>query len=152
MGSLPSFGSSSTLTVNTNVDSAKPSPSVPQTAGLDPIPTVIKAANAALLERTAFAIDDAKDDEDDEDEDDDDFIGVDNDDQVMDEVGLFIMEDCLTRLLTTSSQVDAFLEAHDSGLTEADKAIADGLSFRRFSHLFDLTIPFADLRQAQPMK
>jgi len=68
---------------------------------------MIQAINAAaaLMERTPFAIDDAKDD-DDEDEDE---LGLsDNDDQVMDEV-------------------DAFLEAHDSGLTDADKKVADDL-------------------------
>jgi len=57
-----------------------------------------------LLERTAFAIDDAKDDDDDEedsDEDDDDFSDVDNDDQVMDEVCLMItFGDCSIGLLT----------------------------------------------------
>jgi hypothetical protein len=44
---------------------------------------MVKAANAALMERTAFAIDDAKDDEDDSDVEDDD---TGDDDQVMDEV------------------------------------------------------------------
>ena len=44
-------------------------------------------AAAALMERTPFAIDDAKDD-DDEDEDE---LGIsDNDDQVMDEVSYFL--------------------------------------------------------------
>ncbi len=68
---------------------------------------MVQAANAALMERTAFAIDDAKDDDEDEDglDLDDDTIG---DDNVMDEV-------------------DAFLEAHDSGLTEADKEVAKGI-------------------------
>ncbi|KAF9063947.1 rab-GTPase-TBC domain-containing protein [Rhodocollybia butyracea] len=67
---------------------------------------MVQAANAALLARPAFTIDDAKDDDDDDTEDDLE-IG-DNDDQVMDEV-------------------DAFLEAHDSGLTDADKAVAKDL-------------------------
>lgn len=44
---------------------------------------IVQAANAALLERTAFAIDDAKDDDEDSESDVD---GEDNDDQVMDEV------------------------------------------------------------------
>ncbi|THH10567.1 hypothetical protein EW146_g8334 [Bondarzewia mesenterica] len=65
---------------------------------------LVEAANAALMERTPFAIDDAKD-EDDEDEDEDE---SEVDDGVMDEV-------------------DAFLEAHDSGLTAADKALAEDL-------------------------
>lgn len=57
------------------------------------------------MERTPFAIDSAQD----EDEDDDDFFDDDGeDDQVLDEV-------------------DAFLEAHDSGLTEADKKVAQGM-------------------------
>ncbi|KAJ3745863.1 rab-GTPase-TBC domain-containing protein [Lentinula detonsa] len=66
---------------------------------------MVQAANAALLARPAFTIDDSKDDEDD---DDDDAEVADNDDQVMDEV-------------------DAFLEAHDSGLTDADKEVAKDL-------------------------
>lgn len=47
---------------------------------------MIQAVNAALMERTPFAIDDAKDDDDD---DDDDLSDVDNDDQVLDEVCSF---------------------------------------------------------------
>jgi hypothetical protein len=63
---------------------------------------ILQAANAALMERTAFAIDDAGDD----DESDSELEGG-EDDEVMDEV-------------------DAFLEAHESGLSEADKALAKG--------------------------
>jgi hypothetical protein len=79
-----------------------------------PLP-IVKAANAALMtmERTPFAIDDAKD-EDDEDEDtetDEDFES--GDDAVLDEV-------------------DAFLEAHDSGLTEDQKEVAKGSLFFPF--------------------
>jgi hypothetical protein len=50
---------------------------------------MLQAVNAAaLMERTPFAIDDAKDDDDDE--DDDDFFGGDGrDDEVMDEVIYF---------------------------------------------------------------
>lgn len=67
---------------------------------------MVNAANAALMERSRFA-DDAIEDDLDEDEE----LGIaDNDDHVMDEV-------------------DAFLEAHDSGLTEADKKVAQGLFF-----------------------
>jgi len=65
---------------------------------------IVKAANAALMERTPFAIDDAKDDDDSEDESEEGG----NDDQVLDEV-------------------DAFLEAHDSGLTDADQEVAKDL-------------------------
>ena len=72
-----------------------------------PLP-IVKAANAALMtmERTPFAIDDAKDEDDDEDlESDEDFES--EDDAVLDEV-------------------DAFLEAHDPGLTEDQKEVAKG--------------------------
>ena len=61
------------------------------------------ATAAALMERTPFAIDDAKDDEDETDDESDV-----EDDGVMDEV-------------------DAFLEAHDSGLTEAERELAQGM-------------------------
>ncbi|KAH8104027.1 TBC-domain-containing protein [Cristinia sonorae] len=63
------------------------------------------AANAAaMMERTPFAIDDAKDDDDDSDLDDSEV----EDDGVMDEV-------------------DAFLEAHDTGLTDAERELAKDL-------------------------
>ena len=66
----------------------------------------VTAANAALLERPTFAIDDAKDEEEEEDE----TFGIGgDDDEVMDEV-------------------DAFLEAHDSGLSAADQELAKGKS------------------------
>lgn len=67
---------------------------------------MVKAANAALMERSHFAIDDATGDDDDT--DDESERGANDDDQVMDEV-------------------DAFLEAHDSGLTAADKEVANDL-------------------------
>jgi len=72
-----------------------------------PLP-IVKAANAALMtmERTPFAIDDAKDEDDEDDEDSDDEFES-EDDAVLDEV-------------------DAFLEAHDSGLTEDQKEVAKG--------------------------
>ncbi|KAJ7261890.1 rab-GTPase-TBC domain-containing protein [Mycena rebaudengoi] len=92
----PSVSSASTLSVDAEVARPKAPPS--------PMP-MLHAANIALMERTPFAIDDAKDDEDESDEDID---GEENDDQVMDEV-------------------DAFLEAHDSGLTDADKEVAKDL-------------------------
>jgi len=66
----------------------------------------LSAAAAALMERTPFAIDDAGDDDDDDLED---HEGPEDDDQVMDEV-------------------DAFLEAHDSGLTPADQELAKDLA------------------------
>jgi hypothetical protein len=54
----------------------------PSTPDFSPMP-MVHAANAALLERTPFAIDDAKDDED---ETDDELQDTGDDDQVMDEV------------------------------------------------------------------
>lgn len=71
---------------------------------MPPVPNImVQAANAALRERTAFAIDNAEDEDDDGAE-----LGEGDDDQVMDEV-------------------DAFLEAHDSGLSDADKKLAEDL-------------------------
>lgn len=82
-----------------------------------PLP-IVKAANAALMtmERTPFAIDDAKDDDDDSDSD-EDFES--EDDAVLDEV-------------------DAFLEAHDPGLTEDQKEVAKG----DFSFISSLWLEF----------
>jgi len=61
------------------------------------------------MERTPFAIDDSRDEDDDDDYDtDEETEDGGDDDLVLDEV-------------------DAFLEAHDSGLTEADKEIAKDL-------------------------
>lgn len=79
---VSSTSTSSTLTIDTNAELSKSDPSAPDTGGLSAMP-MIQAANAALMERPQFAIDDAKDDED---EDDSDLGDVDNDDQVMDEV------------------------------------------------------------------
>ncbi|KAF9464905.1 TBC-domain-containing protein [Collybia nuda] len=94
--------SSSSLAVDVKAEPAKALPTIPDSASFAPM---VHAVNASLMERTPFAIDDAKDDED---ESDDEFDDPDNDDQVMDEV-------------------DAFLEAHDSGLTDADKEVANDL-------------------------
>ncbi|KAH8832891.1 rab-GTPase-TBC domain-containing protein [Flagelloscypha sp. PMI_526] len=95
--------SSSTLSVPGATPSQKSSPSSAISTN-NPM-GMVNAANAALMERAKFAIDDAKDEDD---LDDDDLEGVDHDDHVMDEV-------------------DAFLEAHDSGLSEADKEVAKDL-------------------------
>ncbi|KAF9482599.1 TBC-domain-containing protein [Pholiota conissans] len=101
------LSSSSTLSVNTTLEPpAKSLPNVPDSGSLSAMPMLQAVNAAALMERTPFAIDDAKDDEDDT--DDESLDGNNNDDQVMDEV-------------------DAFLEAHDSGLTDADKAVANDL-------------------------
>lgn len=91
--------SSSTLDASSIHDSGPSSASV-----FSPMPH-FKAVNAAFMERTPFAIDDAGDDDDDSDLD---VVHGEDDDQVLDEV-------------------DAFLEAHDSGLTEADKEVAKDL-------------------------
>ena len=121
--STPSIASPSTASVDqvptTPSKTTKPShltvdPRTPAAPGssihseFSPLP-IVKAANAALLtmERTPFAIDDAKDEDEEEDLDtDEDFES--GDDAVLDEV-------------------DAFLEAHDSGLTEDQKEVAKGL-------------------------
>ncbi|KAJ6485541.1 hypothetical protein C8R45DRAFT_1053655 [Mycena sanguinolenta] len=94
--------SASTLSVDVSVPGKGSLPS--SGSGFSPLP-MLHAANIALMERTPFAIDDAKDDEDDSESE---LDGGENDDQVMDEV-------------------DAFLEAHDSGLTDADKEVAKDL-------------------------
>ena len=86
--------STTTLATSTSPTVDKPSkdlPNVPEFASSSSMP-MIHAMNAAaaLMERTPFAIDDAKDD-DDEDEDE---LGIsDNDDQVMDEVSFFLRLD-----------------------------------------------------------
>lgn len=84
------------------------------------LPSIVQAASAALtMERTPFAIDDARDDDDsDDDEFEDGEEGEGGDDEVV------------------MDEVDAFLEAHDSGLTDADQEVAKGaLFFNAF--LFD---------------
>ena len=92
LGGTTTAASNSTLTVDTTLLESKglpPAPpgKVPESASLSSMPMIqVMNAAAALMERTPFAIDDAKDD-DDEDEDD---LGIsDNDDQVMDEVSFF---------------------------------------------------------------
>lgn len=102
--SLESSESSSTLVASSSTPSVDITSATADSV-FSPMP-MVQAANAALMERTAFAIDDAKDDDDDEDFDGDDTL--DGGDNVMDEV-------------------DAFLEAHDSGLTDADKEVAKDL-------------------------
>ncbi|KAI0332762.1 TBC-domain-containing protein [Cubamyces sp. BRFM 1775] len=103
--SSPSVSASVPETSSTlSVDNA-PTVSSATSAEFSPMPSMFHAAAnaAALMERTPFAIDDAKDDEDESD------IETDvEDDDVMDEV-------------------DAFLEAHDSGLTEAERELAQDL-------------------------
>ncbi|KAI0080218.1 TBC-domain-containing protein [Panus rudis PR-1116 ss-1] len=99
----PAPSKSSSSTTHLSVDQSPVSASEP--SPFSPMPSMFHAAAnaAALLERTPFAIDDAKDD----DEETDDGSEV-ADDGVMDEV-------------------DAFLEAHDTGLTEAERELAKDL-------------------------
>ncbi|KAM6496616.1 Rab-GTPase-TBC domain containing protein, partial [Amanita muscaria] len=96
--------SSSTLSIDMAALALKDVAVPEETGGIPPM-QMVHAVNAALMERTPFAIDDAKEDEDEDEDSDED---VDDDDEVMDEV-------------------DAFLEAHDSGLTEEDKKVANDL-------------------------
>jgi hypothetical protein len=87
--STTTLSTTTTLAVDTMLEKTKglpPTPTdVPQSASLSSMPMIhaMNAAAAALMERTPFAIDDAKDDDDEG----DDELGIsDNDDQVMDEV------------------------------------------------------------------
>jgi hypothetical protein len=75
-------------TVDIEAASAKSVPLGLETGGLSAMPMAkaVNAVNAALMERTPFAIDDAK--EDDDDDDDEDPFGEEND-EVMDEVLIF---------------------------------------------------------------
>jgi hypothetical protein len=76
--------SSSTLTVDVKAEPLKYETLLVPDSAADFAPLQqARAANARLMERTPFAIDDAKDDED---ESDDELGGEDGDDQVMDEV------------------------------------------------------------------
>ncbi|KAI0700129.1 TBC-domain-containing protein [Cerioporus squamosus] len=103
--SVPTSGSSSTSSTSASasalsVNPVTPSSSLPSaSADYSPMPSMFQAAAsaAAMMERTPFAIDDAKDDEDETDEESDV-----EDDGVMD-------------------------EAHDSGLTEAERELAQDL-------------------------
>jgi hypothetical protein len=95
-----------------------------------PLP-IIKAANAALMtmERTPFAIDDAKDETDDDDDLDTEEEFESEDDAVLDEV-------------------DAFLEAHDSGLTEDQKEVAKGSWLSPLAGYLKLDTPAAVLSRS----
>ncbi|TBU39769.1 rab-GTPase-TBC domain-containing protein [Dichomitus squalens] len=105
LASSESLASASTVTAATSP--GKEPSGLPSSISSEyaPMPSMFKAAAnaAALMERTPFAIDDAKDESDESDEESDV-----EDDGVMDEV-------------------DAFLEAHDSGLTEAERELAKDL-------------------------
>ncbi|KZP13221.1 TBC-domain-containing protein [Athelia psychrophila] len=97
--------SSTTLVSPSDPTPPSPPPKIPASSSEFSSLPMVQAANAALMERTPFAIDDAGDDDDtDEDSEDEE----EDDDQVLDEV-------------------DAFLEENDSGLTAADKQVANDL-------------------------
>ncbi|KAI0285987.1 TBC-domain-containing protein [Russula aff. rugulosa BPL654] len=85
-------------------EAGKPVLSPTSPAGIDPLAQATNLVANAFLERTPFAIDDAGDDDDDDDDDDDE---EEEQDDVLDEV-------------------DAFLEAHETGVTDADREVAKG--------------------------
>jgi TBC1 domain family member 8/9 len=129
--SQSSSGSSATavaLTATTTTLDVETSSSLYPTspAGFDPLAQATNAAYA-LMERTPFAIDDAGDDDEDEDDE-----GESVQDDVLDEVCFLCLSVCVSRggalcsLLSTLWQVDAFLEAHDTGVTDADREVAKG--------------------------
>lgn len=104
----PQSSSQPQLSSSSSASSSLPAPASSESIPSDPLSPLpqITAANAALMERATFAIDTAKDEDDASDEEEAFGIGGD-DDEVMDEV-------------------DAFLEAHDSGLSAADQELAKG--------------------------
>jgi len=89
---LSSGSPSTSLSVDAKTANTKPL-SMSQ-AEFSPLP-MVHAANAALMERTPFAIDDAKDGDDDDDDDD-----TDEDDGVLDEVCSFFILVTITVLIT----------------------------------------------------
>ena len=90
-------------------------------AGIDPLAQATNVVANAFLERTPFAIDDAGDSDDDDDDEEEE-----ESDDVLDEVRfvvfcfLFHVAECLC------SQVDAFIDAHETGVTDADREVAKG--------------------------
>jgi len=98
--SSTSVATSSTL-ITTEAEKFALSPTSP--AGIDPLAQATNLVANAFLERTPFAIDDAGDDDDDEDEEEEE-----EQDDVLDEV-------------------DAFLEAHETGVTDEDREVAKDL-------------------------
>ncbi|KAH9175935.1 TBC-domain-containing protein [Lactarius sanguifluus] len=109
LGATSAAETSTAVESRASTDAHKPLPPDPTSpAGIDPLAQATIAANA-LMERTPFAIDgpgDDDDDDDDEDEDEDEETEYDDED-VLDEV-------------------DAFIEAHDTGVTDADREVAKG--------------------------
>jgi len=112
----------------------------------------VAKAGATVLERTPFAIDDAQyssenedeedeDEDGDEDEDDEDESEEDEEDEDEDEEEEEDEEDETNEDDQVLNEVDAFLEAHDSGLTEADKEVAKR-TFLSLLLVAEVNLPF----------
>lgn len=87
--SVPSPSPSPSAPALSTPRAPSPTPSIASTIAPSSQFDIVQAANAALMERTAFAIDDAMDDDDDTDED---LEGA-NDEDVMDEVHFYLHEE-----------------------------------------------------------
>jgi len=137
----------------------------------------VAKAGATVLERTPFAIDDAQDsseneddrdkeegeegeneddegDDDDEEEEDEDEDKDEDEDEEDDEdkdEDEDEEDDEANEDDEVLDEVDAFLEAHDSGLTEADKEIAKR-AFLFLSVVQGAHSPLIELQTAQPLK
>ena len=134
----PSKASSLTLTVDTIADSALEdglSAAVLSSAGFTSLPHN-KEVSAAFLERTPFAIDVGNDDND----SDLHLVHGEDDNQVVNEVLL-----TFGTLIRCVPQVDTFLEANDSGLSEADKEVAKG------AYMFFIGPPFPQRHHDPPL-
>ncbi|KIJ55489.1 hypothetical protein M422DRAFT_24063 [Sphaerobolus stellatus SS14] len=102
--SVPRSTSTSTLRSSPSTSSLTAVSEANLSASAAKLPDLIQVANAVThQERRAFAIDEAKDDDD-----------MDNDTGAEDDAGVM-------------DEVDAFLQAHDPGLSEADKEVAKEL-------------------------
>ena len=116
--------SKTTTLVATDADKDRSAPVLSPTspAGIDPLAQATNVVANAFLERTPFAIDDAGDDDEDEDEE-----SEDEEDDVLDEVRFrFSVLFSPFRSLSVCFQVDAFLDAHETGVTDEDREVAKG--------------------------
>jgi hypothetical protein len=121
--SLASAATSATL-ITTATDAEKSALSPTSPAGIDPLAQATNLVANAFLERTPFAIDDAGDDDDDDYDDDDE---EEEEEDVLDEVRFFFFLVCVARIAECiCPQVDAFLDAHETGVTDADREVAKG--------------------------
>ncbi len=121
-----------------------------------PMLQAVAKANAAIMERTPFAIDDAQDsdEEEDEDEDDEEDEDEDEDEEEDDEEE---EEEEVEEDDQVLDEVDAFLEAHDSGLTEADQEAAkrEWFLFNETSMFLMTKVThslFSELLTAEPLR